>query len=160
MNRRDFFNYVGLGLIATSLPVAIAACSPSETPTAEAEAEPPTDSAATGAAAPPADDRDDGFVAMGTVAELDEAGSLSDNNLMGESVVVVRDPADASGVIALNSICTHQGCTVDWEESQFVCPCHQSKFGADGEVLEGPATDPLGTFEAMVEGDSVLVKLT
>ncbi len=157
MKRRDFLNFVGLGAIATSLPVAIAACSPTETPTetpAEASADTETEATSTGAP------REDGFVAIGTVAELDDSGSLSDNNLLGESVVVIRDPADAEAVIAINSLCTHQGCTVDWQESEFVCPCHQSKFGAEGEVLNGPATDPLGTFEAMVEDDSVFVKVT
>lgn len=160
MKRREFFNFVGLGLVATSLPVAIAACSPTETADetvdetavdTEAEAPEVADSTAT--------DAPEGFAAIGTVAELDEAGSLSDKNLLGESVVVVRDPANAEAVVAFNSICTHQGCTVAWETSEFVCPCHQSKFSAAGEVVDGPATEPLGTFEAMIEGDSVFVKV-
>lgn len=164
MKRREFFNWVGLGLVATSLPVAIAACAPSET--AEAEADAPntaasgsateaTDEAATSEAAP----REDGFSEIGTVAELDEAGFLANKSFMGEQVVVVRDPADATAVVALSSLCTHQGCTVDWAESEFVCPCHQSKFSAEGEVLDGPASESLTTFEAMIEGDSVLVKV-
>ncbi|MFM5891932.1 MAG: cytochrome B6, partial [Dolichospermum sp.] len=31
MKRRDFINWVGLGFLASSLPVAIAACSPETT---------------------------------------------------------------------------------------------------------------------------------
>lgn len=160
MKRRDFFNFVGLGLVATSLPVAIAACSPDENSDSAEPAEPAEPEAeAPDAGASAEASREDGFEVIGTVAELDEAGSLSDKNLMGESVVVVRDPSDAEAVIALNSICTHQGCTVAWQESEFACPCHQSKFSAEGEVVDGPATEPLGTFEAMIEGDSVLVKV-
>ena len=163
MKRREFFNFVGLGLMATSLPVAIAACSPDESSAdTEAEVPEPADSATADSATADSASTEaapEGFTAIGTVAELDEAGSLSDKNLMGESVVVVRDPSDPEAVIALNSICTHQGCTVAWQESEFVCPCHQSKFSAEGEVVDGPATEPLSTFEAMIEGDSVLVKV-
>lgn len=155
MKRREFFNFVGLGLMATSLPVAIAACSPDE-PTAT---EPDTSEPDSSSASLPKTPRADGFVAIGTVAELDEAGSLSNKNLIGESVVVVRDPADAAAVIAVNSLCTHQGCTVAWKESALVCPCHQSKFSADGAVIDGPATEPLGTFEATIEDDIVFVKV-
>ena len=161
MKRREFFNFVGLGLVATSLPVAIAACSPEtadETPESSADAPDAgaaTDTAATGEA----EARPDGFAEIGTVAELDEAGFIAEKSFMGEQVVVVRDPADAASVVALNSMCTHQGCTVDWKDSEFVCPCHQSKFSAEGEVLDGPASEPLAKYEAKVEGNSVLVKV-
>jgi len=47
------------------------------------------------------------------------------------------------GVLALSARCTHRGCTVDWTEGEFVCPCHQARFSRNGAVLNGPATDPL-----------------
>jgi len=61
---------------------------------------------------------------------------------------------------ALSLTCTHQGCVVNWkaDKKAFVCPCHDAEFGADGKVLESPATRSLKTFTAKVEGDSVLVK--
>ncbi|MEL6816188.1 MAG: Rieske (2Fe-2S) protein [Cyanobacteria bacterium J06598_3] len=156
MKRRDFFNYVGLGLLATSLPVAMAACSPAATDSAEtASGDAPV--------APPAEEfdtsvRDDGFAAVGTVAALDAEGSIVDKNFAAGPLIVIRDSADPASVVALNSTCNHQGCNVDWKESEFVCPCHGSKFGADGSLENGPATEPLAPFEAIVEGDLVLVK--
>ncbi|MFJ3926019.1 FAD-dependent oxidoreductase [Streptomyces sp. NPDC090022] len=41
--------------------------------------------------------------------------------------------------------CTHMGCELGFDESEQIweCPCHGSRFAADGTVLHGPATAPL-----------------
>jgi len=44
--------------------------------------------------------------------------------------------------------CTHKGCDVgyDAENTCFLCPCHESRFELNGEVRNGPAAQPLGSY--------------
>ena len=61
----------------------------------------------------------------------------------GRKVAAYRDPAGR--VHAVSAKCTHLGCDVEWNaaEHSWDCPCHGSRFGTGGEVLNGPATKPL-----------------
>lgn len=47
--------------------------------------------------------------------------------------------------LKLSKKCPHQGCNVDWDqkEGKFICPCHQSTFDHQGNLLKGPATTGL-----------------
>jgi len=58
-------------------------------------------------------------------------------------VFVLRDD---KGMRALSATCTHLGCTVraDAQTGGFVCPCHGSRYDAEGNVVGGPAPRALG----------------
>ena len=151
MKRRSFLSWFSLGWIVSSLPVAIAACSPTS---------PETGSSQTQRSPTEPTRRNDGFDVIGTVTDLDRDGQL-ENRIGGVKVGVIRNPSDPQELFAFDLACTHTGCGVNWNasENQFLCPCHGSKFTVDGSVTVGPAKRPLERYEAKIEGDTVLAKL-
>ena len=63
--------------------------------------------------------------------------------LDGRKVAAYRD---AEGAVTLCSpVCTHLKCIVAWNgaERTWDCPCHGSRFTPQGEVISGPAEEPL-----------------
>ena len=47
---------------------------------------------------------------------------------------------DEQGLRAISSVCTHLGCiTKRQSDGQFLCPCHGSRYDADGRIIAGPA---------------------
>ncbi len=50
---------------------------------------------------------------------------------------------------ALNPVCTHAACIVNWnqEEKTWDCPCHGARYDIEGKVLNGPAERDLGKIE-------------
>jgi glycine/D-amino acid oxidase-like deaminating enzyme/nitrite reductase/ring-hydroxylating ferredoxin subunit len=66
----------------------------------------------------------------------------------GDRRAVYRDAA--GGLRAVSARCTHLGCIVAFNDAEksWDCPCHGSRFGTDGRVLNGPATAPLERYPA------------
>jgi Rieske Fe-S protein len=50
--------------------------------------------------------------------------------------------------------CPHLGCAYRWDArtTEFVCPCHGSRFDRQGQVLAGPAAKPLERYETKIVG--------
>ncbi len=72
----------------------------------------------------------------------------------GRSVALYRD---AKGVYAVSLVCTHLGCIVKTAADGFECPCHGSRFTADGTVLKGPAPRSLPWFKVSGSGGNYVV---
>lgn len=69
----------------------------------------------------------------------------------GRSVAVIRDKD--GGVFAISTICTHLGCIVKESPDGFLCPCHGSRFAADGSLTRGPAPKALMWLQVQPLGD-------
>ncbi|MBB4932455.1 Rieske Fe-S protein [Lipingzhangella halophila] len=72
-----------------------------------------------------------------------------------DAKLVLTQPEDGT-FNAYTAVCTHSGCTIQQVTTQIECLCHGSRFDiATGEVLHGPATEPLESFDVTVEGTDI-----
>lgn len=76
--------------------------------------------------------------------------------LQDQLVYVVRT---AAGFYAVSAVCTHLGCVTQWKSDagMIACPCHGSKFQANGTKIEGPAPRPLPHFAISLTADGELL---
>ena len=98
------------------------------------------------------------FEVVGRADDLTE-GEMQAFDVGGTQVAV----ANVAGEFhAFGDTCTHLQCSLtegDLEETTVICPCHGSEFDVtSGEVLRGPARDPVGSYEARVEGGNLEIK--
>ena len=92
-------------------------------------------------------------VAVGLLAELPQG-----TRVMRQHGIALLRQGEALRAVSLT--CTHLGCTVNRTGDGFVCPCHGSRFGAEGAVQGGPASRDLERFAvAVTETRRVVVDL-
>jgi Rieske Fe-S protein len=72
-------------------------------------------------------------------------------------IAVMKQPSGE--YLALLLMCTHAGQALTKTGSGYLCPLHNSRFSATGEVLKAPADEPLRHLKTWVDELNVLVKL-
>lgn len=108
------------------------------------------------------------FVKVGTVDEFNDVPKevpftkpVKDGWYETEEKLTAWIMKDENGdILALSPICTHLGCTVNWEgggnENRFFCPCHFGLYYKNGlNVPNTPPPEPLQKYEVKIEGNDV-----
>jgi len=88
-------------------------------------------------------------------AALNTVGGSVTNGANG--VIVIRT---SSGFNALSTVCTHQGCTVSYYQSnaRLVCPCHNGVYDINGSVVSGPPPSALTKYTVTQVGTVLTIK--
>ena len=126
-------------------------------PAGDATPSPPTGSAPATTAAPSASSAPG--TSIGSLNQLQSQGSLAYQDPHSGDPAVVVDLGN-NKVVAVDAVCTHAGCTVQYDQSQklLYCPCHGAVFDPahQAEVLQGPAPTPLSPLQVTVASDGTI----
>lgn len=148
MEREEFISKLGLGVLIACTGCSLTSCggSKSNDPT-------PTSPKGTPAPAP-------GSGALFT-ADLNSSLLNIGDSQISNGVILVRIAAGntASSFTAVQVACTHEGTSIGYNASQakFICPNHGSQFSQTGQVLLGPAANPLQKYTVAVNGTTATV---
>ena len=139
MKRKEFIQQMGAVAMLAAMGVTLESCEPEEAPTPD----------------PGQNAKQISFdISTGDFAVLqnDDGWLLHPE----EDILLVNIGGTIS---ALTSVCTHTGCSRAWtyENTEFTCTCHGSKFSNQGAVTQGPARANLRKFAVVVDGDMVTV---
>jgi len=94
-------------------------------------------------------------VLVGRLADL-PSGAVKAAKFHGMPILVLNVDGE---IEALSAICTHEGCTVTWDEEQklILCACHGGEYDRQGKVLAGPPPAPLIQLPVRVEDGRIYV---
>jgi cytochrome b6-f complex iron-sulfur subunit len=98
---------------------------------------------------------------VGLRSEIPPGSAITYEAPGGRTINVVRG---SKGFIALSDVCPHLGCRVHWESTtaEFVCPCHDGHFDANGVAASGPPAEmgaDLPRYDVVEDGDMVFLEL-
>lgn len=100
-------------------------------------------------------------IGVANVADVDRHGSVAFTVPFdapaplpaGDPAIIVR--IKDGSYAAFDAVCTHAGCTVEWDatEAFIVCPCHGAVFDPEhaAAVLAGPTRQPLAGLPIVVD---------
>lgn len=91
------------------------------------------------------------------VSEL-QPGEGKATQIDGKEAAVYKK--DDGSLVVLSNICTHEECQTEWNEDEksWDCPCHGSRFTAEGDVINGPAVVPLPKLDHKVVNGEIKIK--
>jgi Rieske Fe-S protein len=84
------------------------------------------------------------------------AGQGVTAEIQGRPVAVYNSGEE---LVVLENVCTHMGCETGWNtfEQTWDCPCHGSRYHANGAVMRGPAQAPLPRLEHRIENGEIIL---
>lgn len=100
---------------------------------------------------------DGGPVSLPVIGEMVDAWTRAPEVQLG---TVWLQKGEGDEVVAMTAECPHLGCKIsyDGDGDHFVCPCHDSSFGLDGSVNDGPSPRGMDRLEARVRDGVIEVR--
>jgi 3-phenylpropionate/trans-cinnamate dioxygenase ferredoxin component len=98
------------------------------------------------------------WITVGKADDIAE-GDATAFDVNGEEIAVARVNGS---LLAFSDICTHRLCNLSLGEidgTTIECECHGSVFDmATGQVIEGPATEPIATYPVADDGGELKIE--
>jgi Rieske Fe-S protein len=82
---------------------------------------------------------------------------VAENDLLQFPIYIYRKDKDTYQALWMQ--CTHQGAELQAFGDRLQCPAHGSEFTSIGSVANGPASDPLRTFEITITETELKIAL-
>ena len=96
--------------------------------------------------------------AIAAISDLNVGSALPIKLASGDPGILIRTDTDA--VCAFSAVCTHQGCTVDYDSAskELICPCHGARFDPlqNGKAIAGPTRNPLTELPVKISGEYII----
>ena len=96
--------------------------------------------------------------AIVAISDLAVGSALQVKLDSGDPGILIRTSTDA--VCAFSAVCTHQGCTVDYDQAskELICPCHGARFDPlqNGKAIAGPTRIPLTEVSVQISGEYIV----
>ena len=92
-----------------------------------------------------------------TIYDLGPVDQLPKNAIFTVSKANAAIIATENSYTAISLVCPHLGCIVELFEGEFICPCHNSRFTTQGELLKGPSVEPLRKLKLEITEDGHLL---